>query len=98
MARLDNHFSWKTATFMAKLAKHAYDKPAVFKKAFKKDWKIKMFKNGGTECYTLTCPENYIVVFRGTEPTSWEDIKADLQFRKNKGIPVSYTHLRAHET
>ena len=87
MARkLDNQFSWKNATFMAKLAKHAYDKPAAFKKVFKKDWKIKMFKNGGTECYTLTCPENYIVVFRGTEPTSWEDIKADLQFRKNKGI------------
>ena len=87
MARkLDNQFSWKNATFMAKLAKHAYDKPAAFKKVFKKDWTIKMFKNGGTECYTLTCPENYIVVFRGTEPTSWEDIKADLQFRKNKGI------------
>ena len=85
MARkLDNQFSWKNATFMAKLAKHAYDKPAAFKKVFKKDWTIKMFKNGGTECYTLTCPENYIVVFRGTEPTSWEDIKADLQFRKRR--------------
>jgi len=84
--RLNNQFSWKTAIFMARLSKHAYDKPAVFKKAFKKDWKIKMFKNGGTECYTLTCPENYIVVFRGTEPTSWEDIKADVQFRKEGGI------------
>ena len=39
MARLDNHFSWKTATFMAKLAKHAYNKPAAFKKTFKKDVK-----------------------------------------------------------
>ena len=84
--RLNNQFSWKTATFMARLSKHAYDKPAAFKKAFKKDWKIKMFKNGGTECYVLTCPENYIVVFRGTEPTSWEDIKADVQFRKKGGI------------
>ena len=84
--RLNNQFSWKTATFMARLSKHAYDKPAVFKKEFKKDWKIKMFKNGGTECYVLTCPENYIVVFRGTEPTSWEDIKADVQFRKKGGI------------
>ena len=84
--RLNNQFSWKTATFMARLSKHAYDKPAAFKKTFKKDWKIKMFKNGGTECYVLTCPENYIVVFRGTEPTSWEDIKADVQFRKKGGI------------
>ena len=84
--QLNNKFSWKTATFMAKLAKHAYNSQAAFKKTFKKDWKIKMFSHGGTECYVLTCPENYIVVFRGTEPTSWEDIKADVQFRKVKGI------------
>ena len=84
--QLDNKFSWKTAIFMAKLAKHAYNSQAAFKKTFKKDWTIKMFAHGGTECYVLTCPENYIVVFRGTEPTSWEDIKADVQFRKKGGI------------
>ena len=84
--QLDNKFSWKTAIFMAKLAKHAYNSQAAFKKTFKKDWTIKMFSYGGTECYILTCPKNYIVVFRGTEPTSWEDIKADVQFRKIGGI------------
>ena len=84
--QLNNKFSWKTAIFMAKLAKHAYNSQAAFKKTFKKDWKIKMFSHGGTECYVLSCPKNYIVVFRGTEPTSWEDIKADVQFRKVKGI------------
>ena len=50
------------------------------------DWDIKFLDWGGTECFILSCPKNYIVAFRGTEPTSWEDIKADLQFRKNKGI------------
>ena len=84
--QLNNKFSWKTAIFMAKLAKHAYNSQAAFKKTFKKDWKIKMFSHGGTECYVLSCPKNYIVVFRGTEPTSWEDIKADVQFRKIGGI------------
>ena len=84
--QLNNKFSWKTAIFMAKLAKHAYNSQAAFKKTFKKDWTIKMFSHGGTECYILTCPKNYIVVFRGTEPTSWEDIKADVQFRKKGGI------------
>jgi len=84
--QLNNKFSWKTAIFMAKLAKHAYNSQAAFKKTFKKDWKIKMFSHGGTECYVLSCPKNYIVVFRGTEPTSWEDIKADVQFRKVGGI------------
>ena len=84
--QLDNKFSWKTAIFMAKLAKHAYNSQTAFKKTFKKDWTITMFSHGGTECYVLTCPKNYIVVFRGTEPTSWEDIKADVQFRKVGGI------------
>ena len=84
---LDNQFSWKTATFMARLSHHAYTGLKDFKKTFKKDWKnIKMFSHGGTECYVLTCPKNYIVIFRGTEPTSWEDIKADIQFRRKKGI------------
>ena len=85
--RLNNQFSWKTATFMARLSKHAYTGLKDFKKTFNKDWDvIKMFSHGGTECYVLTCPKNYVVVFRGTEPTSWEDIKADVQFRKKGGI------------
>ncbi len=92
MPRLDNKFSWKNATFMARLSHHAYTGLKDFKKTFKKDWKdIKMFSHGGTECYILTCPQNYIVVFRGTEPTSWEDIKADVQFRKVKGIHRGFT-------
>ena len=85
--QLNNKFSWKTATFMARLSKHAYTGLKDFKKTFSKDWDvIKMFSHGGTECYVLTCPKNYVVVFRGTEPTSWEDIKADVQFRKKGGI------------
>ena len=85
--KLDNKFSWKNATFTAKLSKNAYTGLDAFKKTFGKQWKdIKLFSHGGTECYVLTCPQNYIVVFRGTEPTSWEDIKADVQFRKKGGI------------
>ena len=81
---LNNKFSWKTATFMAKLSYHAYDGLSEFKKVFKKDWDIKFFDWGGTECYILTCPKNYVVAFRGTEPTSWEDIKADINVHKSK--------------
>ncbi len=85
--KLDNKFSWKNATFTAKLSKNAYTGLDAFKKTFGKQWKdIKLFSHGGTECYVLSCPQNYIVVFRGTEPTSWEDIKADVQFRKKGGI------------
>ena len=61
MARLDNHFSWKTATFMAKLAKHAYDKPAVFKKAFKKD-KISVTADGILDNLTLHHPNELSLI------------------------------------
>ena len=86
MAReLNNKFSWKTATFMAKLSYYSYAGEDEFNKQFKKQWaNIEFFDKGGTQCFVLHCPKNYVVVFRGTEPTSWEDIKADIQFTKQK--------------
>ena len=87
MARkLTKDFSWKNATFMAKIAHAAYMGPDEFNKTFYKQWKdgIDFFSKGGTECYVLHCDKNYIVAFRGTEPTSWEDIKADIQFTKQE--------------
>ena len=82
---LTNEFSWKTATFMARLSYYSYAGEKEFEKQFKKHWdNIEFFSKGGTECYVLHWPKNYIVVFRGTEPTSWEDIKADIQFHKQK--------------
>jgi len=86
MARvLNNKFSWETATMCARLSMKAYESKKDFQKFYKKDWdSVTMFSQGGTECYVLTCPKNYVVVFRGTEPTSWEDIKADANIRKSK--------------
>ena len=40
MAReLNKEFSWKTATFMARLSYHAYDGEDEFKKVFSKEYK-----------------------------------------------------------
>ena len=102
--KLDNKFSWKNATFMAKLSKFAYSGEKEFKKVFSKQWEdITFVSKGGTECYILTCPKNYIVVFRGTEPTSWEDIKAKEREIKSEnqsellsalsGVSVAYPAL-----
>ncbi len=82
---LNNEFSWKTATFMARLSYYSYAGEKEFNKHFKKHWdNIEFFDKGGTQCFVLHCPKNYIVVFRGTEPTSWEDIKADIEIHKSK--------------
>ena len=51
MARkLTNEFSWKNATFMAKLAHAAYMGPEEFKKTFYKQWGygIYFFSKRGT--------------------------------------------------
>lgn len=86
MARvLNNKFSWQTATMCARLSMNAYLPKKEFRKIYTKDWdNVTMFSQGGTECYVLSCDKNYVVVFRGTEPTSWEDIKADVSFLKSK--------------
>ena len=86
MARvLNNKFSWENATMCARLSMNAYKAKKDFRKIYTKDWdNVTMFSEGGTECYVLSCDKNYVVVFRGTEPTSWEDIKADVSFLKSK--------------
>jgi len=82
---LNNKFSWETATMCAQLSMNAYLAKKDFRKIYSKDWdNITMFSEGGTECYVLTSKESYVVVFRGTEPTSWQDIKADAFFVKSK--------------
>ena len=42
----------------------------------------KFFDFGGTQAYALNGANNFILVFRGTEPTQWQDIKADLDIKK----------------
>ena len=88
MMRTD--FTWADATFCAKLSMHAYQDEAGFKKAIKpgKKWKVKYFDFSGTQAYALNSKKEYILVFRGTEPTQWADIKSDLKFRKVTSLDI----------
>lgn len=43
---------------------------------------IDFFDKGSTQCYLLTYKDQLVVCFRGTEPTKFADIKADLDFFK----------------
>ena len=85
-----SNFSWKQATLCAKLSMYAYQNEAGFKKAMKpaKKWQIKFFDFGGTQAYALSDKKEFYLVFRGTQPTQWSDIKADLKFRKVKSLDV----------
>jgi triacylglycerol lipase len=41
--------------------------------------KVKFIDYHGTQCYIAWNNEQIVVAFRGTEPTQWNDIKADLR-------------------
>ena len=86
--KVKTSFNWEIATWMAKLSMHAYQKESGFKKAMKPlgSWKVKYFDFGGTQAYALNGKKNFVLVFRGTQPTQWADIKADLKFRKEISI------------
>lgn len=86
LTELSSDFSWATAAFMAKLSEKCYDSEGPFKDAIlpisNKSWEIKFFDFGGTQAYALNGKDNFILTFRGTQPTQWEDIKADLDIKK----------------
>ena len=82
LTELSSDFSWATASFMAKLSEKCYENEGPFKTYADKSWRIKYFDFGGTQAYALNGKNNFILVFRGTQPTQWEDIKADLDIKK----------------
>ena len=87
---ISRDFSWGLATYCAKLSMHAYQNEDQFNDVMGKSWlDIKFFDFGSTQAYALNSKRNYILVFRGTEPTKWADIKADLKFRKVSSISTS---------
>lgn len=69
--------------FFAALSAIAYKDPDQAEKLLEPlNMKISFYEEEGAECYVLEDRKKIFVVFRGTEPKSWNDIKADLSFRK----------------
>jgi triacylglycerol lipase len=80
-------FSWKKAAYCARLSTYAYRDEAGFREVIQhKD--ITFFDFGGTQAYVLNTNKEYLIVFRGTEPTQMADIKSDLKFKKVKSLDV----------
>ena len=68
---------------MAQLSEKCYQDQTKFKDHIgTKSWTVKFFDFGGTQAYALNGANNFILVFRGTEPTQWQDIKAYLDIKK----------------
>ena len=79
---------------MAQLASLAYGEPKQVKKDAKVMGftKVQFFDNGGAQAYRLENKTDIVIACRGTQPTEFNDIKADL-----KALPVlSETISRVH--
>jgi len=81
--------SWKNFTIMAKASMYAYKDLNSFKKEFHPE--AILFDRDGTQVYCWIDNNIACVAFRGTEPTAWSDIKADLKIRKVK-VPTGFVH------
>ena len=89
MQGLNKEHNWKNATIMASASAAAYKNLGGFQKQF--DPEAVLFDKDGTQVYCWNDKDIACVAFRGTEPTQWSDIKADLKIRKVK-VPTGFVH------
>tara|TARA_B100001063_G_scaffold238655_1_gene261119 strand:+ start:35 stop:784 length:750 start_codon:yes stop_codon:yes gene_type:complete len=89
MLGLSKEHNWKNATIMAKASATAYQNLTQFQKQF--DPEAVMFDKDGTQVFCWKDDKVACVAFRGTEPTAWSDIKADLKIRRVK-CPTGFVH------
>ena len=71
--------SW-CAYFFAEVSALAYHDGTKAKKELKAIGfnSYKFLENDGAQCHIFNNSEHLVIAFRGTEPTQWQDIKADL--------------------
>ena len=78
----------------AKLAADAYGVQSAVKKVVKEHGftKAKFYDNGGAQAYRFESPTDVVIACRGTQPSEFNDLKADL-----KAFPVpAETISRVH--
>ena len=80
---------------MALFSKVAYLQPEKAEITFKEYGfhNYKFIENDGAQCYIVNNEDTIIIIFRGTEPKQWSDIKADIKAYKKQGI---HKHGKVH--
>ena len=92
---LTTEFSYTNAAHFAQLSQWAYkDKQDFIRCAATLGYKnITFFDNNGAQAYGIRFRDYVILAFRGTEPTQFSDIKADLKaFHVKNDIGVGRVH------
>ena len=80
---------------MATLSGVAYKDPEEASKTFEhfRFTEYKYIDRDGAQCYLIWNDDDAVVIFRGTEPKQWSDVKADLNAFKRRG---RYKHGYVH--
>jgi len=93
MSISDKTLKQKSLLF-AELAADAYGKESAVTEAVKKHGlKVKMFYNlGGAQAYRLESSTDVVIACRGTQPTEFNDLAADLKAFPVKSETVSRVH------
>jgi len=93
MSISDKTIKQKSLLF-AKLAADAYGKESAVTEAVKEHGlKVKMFYNlGGAQAYRLESSTDVVIACRGTQPTEFNDLAADLKAFPVKSETVSRVH------
>ena len=91
---IKSEFSYANALEFANLSNLAYQEEKAFKKsASAMGYKnIKFFNNDGAQAYGMAKDDYVVLAFRGTEPTQFNDIKADLNALPTRAETVSFVH------
>ena len=91
-------FSYTNGTHFAQLSELAYEKSPdeVKRKMAPKGYRnVRYFDKSGAQCYGLEAEDHVVLAFRGTEPTTMNDVKADINIfhgQDKYGITVGNVH------
>ena len=83
------------AIHYAKLSSYAYMDEKTAKPLAKElgYLKNKLISNGSAQCMIFTNKEDIVVAFRGTEPTQFKDVLADLKAWKHRSKTNGWVHV-----
>ena len=86
--------SW-CAYFFAEVSALAYHDGTKAKKELKAIGfnSYKFLENDGAQCHIFNNSEHLVIAFRGTEPTEFSDVKADLLAIKRKSKTEGRVHM-----
>ena len=93
---MQTKIDWQLARVCAELSEQSYENESAFKKfLFERvlmHTELKHFDVDGAQAYGIVMPQFIMIVFRGTQPTEFSDIVADIKAWPKESDTVGMVH------